>query len=483
MRRISLLVIVGLAVAVFGCAGPTKVARAAEAESALAERLDRLIARERPLARASVGMLVVRASDGEVVYARGADRMLVPASNQKILTALASLSRFGPSHHFTTRIWANARPDADGIVDSLLVEGGGDPATNSEDWWRLASNLRHEGLRGVRGDLRVDDSHFDGPGWHPSWGRISARAYHAPVGALTANYGGFRVAVGPAKNVGLPAEVSVDPPVEYLRVRNRATTAKKGTRARLSVDRAPGREREGPADEVVVVDGIARVGDEIDTIYRSITDPGLYAGALFAYQLEANEIFVDGDVRRAPLAKEEGWVLLHEHDSGRRLAEIVSLCMKYSNNSIAEALLKNLGAWDGVDAAAAPARQGDWPGGVRALRAEQAPGPGGTRRGVPEGPGVAVPGGDRLWALRGGSTGLCPCIGDAPEPKEGQRPSEAGLQVATAEDHGPFPCGKSEGVGLGLPRCFGQLHHGGVVLRIAIGRSGERGETRRWICR
>jgi len=377
VRRISLLVIAGLAAAVFGCAGPTKVARAAEAgadvaggESVFAERLDRLIARERPLSRASVGMLVVRASDGEVVYARGADRMLIPASNQKILTALASLSRFGPSHHFTTRIWANARPNADGLVDSLLVEGGGDPATNSEDWWRLASDLRHEGLRGVRGDLRVDDSHFDGPGWHPSWGRISARAYHAPVGALTANYGGFRVAVGPAKSVGLPAEVAVDPPVEYLRVRNRATTAKRGTRPRLSVDRAPGREREGPADEVVVVDGIARVGDEIDTIYRSITDPGLYAGALFAYQLEANGIFVDGDVRRAPLANEEGWVLLHEHDSGRRLAEIVSLCMKYSNNSIAEALLKNLGAWDGVDAASEPARQGDWPGGVRALRAE-----------------------------------------------------------------------------------------------------------------
>ena len=158
-------------------------------------------------------MLVVRGSDGAVVYSRGADRLLIPASNQKILTALAALSRFGPTHTFKTRIWSNAPPDADGVVDTLLVEGGGDPATNSEDWWRLAADLRRKGLRGVRGDLRVDDTLFDGPGWHPSWGKVSSRAYHAPVGALTANYRSFVVAIGPAKEPGAPARVTVDPPV------------------------------------------------------------------------------------------------------------------------------------------------------------------------------------------------------------------------------------------------------------------------------
>ena len=41
---------------------------------------------------------------------------------------------------------------------------------NSEDWWRLAADLRRAGLRGVEGDLRVDDTSSSGPGWHPSWG-------------------------------------------------------------------------------------------------------------------------------------------------------------------------------------------------------------------------------------------------------------------------------------------------------------------------
>ena len=69
------------------------------------------------------------------------------------------------------------------------MRGGGDPALTSEEIWRLAADLRARGLRRVSGPLILDDSGFDRERWHPSWGSVSARAYHAPVGALTANYG------------------------------------------------------------------------------------------------------------------------------------------------------------------------------------------------------------------------------------------------------------------------------------------------------
>ncbi len=333
--------------------------------STLAERLDRLLAAS-PLDRARVGLLVVRASDGATLYARDADRLLVPASNQKILTSLASLARFGPSHRFSTRVWAPEAPDADGLVDSLLVEGGGDPVMNSEDWWRLAADLRREGLRGVRGDLFIDDSRFEEPGWHPSWGRISARAYHAPVGALTANYGTFFVSVWPHARIGAPARVVIDPPVDYLRLRNEARTTDRKARPRLSVDRAPGRKRDGPPDEVVRVDGVARRGDEGDSFPRSVLDPGLYAGSLFAHQLAANDVELDGEVLRG--AEREAYPVLLLDRPGRTLAEATALCMKYSNNSIAESLVKNLGAWAGAASDAEPPRQGDWAGGIRAMR-------------------------------------------------------------------------------------------------------------------
>lgn len=368
LKRFVLLSVGSCLVLLLGWVAPRSVAAAEDGAPDLAARLDRLLA-EKPLAHASVGIYVERASDASIVYARGADRLLIPASNQKILTAVATLSRFGPTHRFSTRVWAGALPDADGVVPELLVEGGGDPAMNSEDWWRLAADLRREGLRGVSGDLRIDDTLFDGPGWHPSWGKVSARAYHAPVGALTANYGSFFVSVWPQAEVGSAALVDIDPPVDYLRLHNRARTAPRGTRPRLSVGRAAGRASEGPIEEVVRVEGLTRQGDGVDRFPRSVLDPGLYAGSLLALQLEANGIFVDGEVRRDPRGEEESLLLLLDRP-GRSVAEAVALCMKYSNNSIAESLVKNLAAWSGVETGGGPARQGEWVEGIRALRAE-----------------------------------------------------------------------------------------------------------------
>ena len=331
----------------------------------LADRLDRLIA-SRPLASASVGVLVERARDGAVLYARGADQLFIPASNQKILTVLASLERFGPAHRFATRIWAPHAIDGEGDVRELVVEGGGDPVLQSEDWWRIAADLRREGLRGVRGDLRVQDDLFEGPSWHPSWGDVTTRAYHAPIGALTANFGSFAVSVWPRAAAGSEARVAVDPPVAYLRLRNLARTVSRRTHPSLIVDRIAGSASEGIAEEIVRVEGTVRKGDPGDVFALGVLDPGLYAGSLLLHQLRANGVEVEGSVRRMPRGGED-FDLVLEHP-GMSLAEIARVCLKQSSNAVAETLIKDLGAWDGVAIGERPVRKGDWAGGVRVLR-------------------------------------------------------------------------------------------------------------------
>lgn len=347
--------------------GSSPAAGSPPAASPLALWLDRLLASE-PLASASVGLLVERARGGEILYARGADELFIPASNQKILTALASLARFGPAHRFATRLWAPEPIDGDGVVREIVIEGGGDPVLASEDWWRLAADLRTAGLRGVRGDLRVEDELFEGPSWHPSWGNVSARAYHAPVGALTANLGAFAVSVWPRADAGSAARVAVDPPVDYLRLRNLARTASRRAQPNLSVDRVAGAASEGIAEEIVRVEGTVRKGDPGDWFPRSVLDPGLYAGSLLLHQLRANGIEVDGIVRRAPRAGEVFSLILER--PGRSVAEIVRVCLKQSSNAVAETLVKNLGAWDGLAADEEPQTRGEWAGGIRAMRRE-----------------------------------------------------------------------------------------------------------------
>lgn len=361
MRRWLCLAI---AIPLFGAAGVlgplacASVGRASEAASTarpLGERLDSVI-QSRALRASRVSALVVRESDGHVLFEHEPDRLMKPASNMKILTAIAALDTFGPSHRFETLALSPHPPDADGVVETLFVRGGGDPVLNSEDWWRFSADLAMRGLRRVSGDLVLDDSLFDRVRWHPNWGRTSSRAYHGPVGALTANYGQFAVVVGPGAKPGEPVTVAVDPPVSYLRVHNRAVTTSAGGKTSLVVDRAA---EDGV--EVVTVAGSLRMGTDAKTYYRSVLDPTRYAGAVLRLQLAALGIQVDGSVRvgRAP-ARDQAYELLAF--KGRPLADIVRLFMKFSNNPIAETLVKQVG----VSASGAP---GSWQTGVPALRA------------------------------------------------------------------------------------------------------------------
>jgi len=352
LRRIAIALLVCALLAPVSSAEPAAVAPVAERSSDLAARLDAALA-SRGLRRARVSALVVRASDGAVLFERSPDRALTPASNMKILTAMAALELFGPTHRFETAVLADREPDMKGEVGALYVRGGGDPVLNSEDWWRLAADLHGRGLRHVRGDLVLDDGVFDGARWHPDWGAVSSRAYHAPVGGLSANYGAFAVTVRPGVRAGDPVGVEVDPPVAYLAISNRGRTGQPGQRSTLAVDRS-----RGAAGELVTVDGSIPAGSAPTTYYRSVLDPTRYAGAVLRMQLEALGVVVDGETRIGKVPEGAASLLVFK---GRPLAEIVRLFVKYSNNAVAESLVKAMGAF-------ATGEPGSWDNGIRASR-------------------------------------------------------------------------------------------------------------------
>jgi D-alanyl-D-alanine carboxypeptidase/D-alanyl-D-alanine-endopeptidase (penicillin-binding protein 4) len=322
----------------------------------LSERLDAALA-HRGLRGARIAALVVDRADARVLYARDPDRALVPASNLKLLTALAALSAFGPTHRFTTEILADAEPDPQGEVERLYVRGGGDPALTSEELWRLAADLRRLGLTRVRGGIVLDASYFDDERWHPSWGSVSARAYHAPVSALSVNYGAFAVRAVAGAAPGDPVQVALDPPVPFLRLANRARTGFAKGHPSLSVER-----HAAGAFEEVIVSGQMRAGSEPKVHHRSVIDPVAYAGAVLQMQLEANGIEVQGGTRRGLVPAAALSLLRFE---GKPLAEIVRLFVKYSNNAIAESLVKAMGA-------RADSGPGSWRAGISAMRRELA---------------------------------------------------------------------------------------------------------------
>ena len=330
------------------------LASPAHAADGLAARLDAALASP-SLRGARLAALVVDRDDGRELYARDPDRPLIPASNLKLLTALAALEAFGPTHRFTTEVLTDTAPDAHGAVARLIVRGGGDPALTSEDIWRLAADVRRAGVVRVRGGLLLDDGAFDRERWHPSWGAVSARAYHAPISALTVNYGALGVTLIPGGAPGDPVRVMLDPPVPFFRVTNRATTGARRAGFSLEVER-----RAGDGVENIVVSGVAPAGSPAQTVYRSVLDPTRYLGAVLRMQLEANGVHVGDELATGPVPPDATPLISFR---GRTLGEIVRLFLKYSNNEIGEGLVKALAARTAAGGAG-------WKEGIDAVRAE-----------------------------------------------------------------------------------------------------------------
>jgi len=146
----------------------------------------------------------------------------------------------------------------------------------------------------------------------------------------------------------------LDPPVSHLRLNNRAKTGNSKASRSLAVDRM----RSGGVEEVVV-SGTVRAAGKAKAYHRSVLDPVRYAGSVLRAQLEANGIAVEGENRLGVVP--ESMILLDEF-KGKSLADVVQLFLKYSNNTMAEMLVKALGVRS--------AGVGSWPTGIAAVRAE-----------------------------------------------------------------------------------------------------------------
>ena len=318
-----------------------------------ADRPLEALLRSPALRGARIGVAVSDLDTGKSLVSRQARRTMVPASNQKLLVAAGALLHWGPTHRFETRLLADAPLSEDGVLDGpLWVVGSGDPSLVSESLWKLAEELHLQGLREVRGGISVDGSYFDGRRTHADWEPLSHNPYHARVSAFAANYSSFRVEVSSGRRDGVPALVAVAPNVPYFRVRALAPTVNRQSPFQLELELLP-----DGSGEIVRLTGAVPLGAEPKTYWRSVELPQRYAASVLQAQLEAQGVRVRGPVRfgRAPTEAVELLAF-----RGESVGEIVRKLNKFSNNFIAEQLLKRLGAeWEGAP--------GSWQGGTRAL--------------------------------------------------------------------------------------------------------------------
>jgi len=274
----------------------------------------------------------------QVIYARNSDSLFTPASNMKMFTSAMALKKVGPDYRFHTRLYTNGKIQGTVLKGDLYLKGFGDPSLVTEQMWILVNELKNLPLTKIEGNIIADNSYFDGQGQLKTWTSYKGpEAYLAPTGALSFNFNTVTVYVEPGKQSGEKPRVVVDPDIEYFRVRNNAvTTVSKRSRRKLIVNRL---ERKG-YDEIVIKGRLPR-NVARKKFYLNITDPQRYTALAFQRFLHQAGVRVTGEVKRGLVP--EGVALVLDHESPP-LGRILRGLNKFSNNFIAEQILKTLGA-------------------------------------------------------------------------------------------------------------------------------------------
>jgi D-alanyl-D-alanine carboxypeptidase/D-alanyl-D-alanine-endopeptidase (penicillin-binding protein 4) len=350
----------------WGCAGrtpgllavPSPVSARAHEVRELQQDVAQLVASP-ALRRGLVAVHVESLDRGDTLFSYHADRLVMPASNMKILTLAAAVHRLGWDYRFQTFLRA-AGPIADGVLHGdLLLQGTGDPSINGRSGradqllssWAGAVAAR--GIRAITGRVIGDGRAFEardrhGPGW--AWDDLPY-GYAAPVSGLQINEDAVELTIVPGAAVGDAAAVTAVRADTGLAITSEVTTAGTGTEPSISLARLPG------SSDLLVTGQVPLCG-EVQKRLASIESPEAAFAAALSAALRARGIAVggDGDVvpaqsdgRRtaAHSAAPSSWSVPLDQpiavDVSPPLRELAVVLMKASQNLYAETLLRAIG--------------------------------------------------------------------------------------------------------------------------------------------
>lgn len=312
---------------------------------------------------------------GRLLYGRNADRLMIPASNTKLVVSAVATAMLGPDYVVRTSIYG-AGPVVDGeLRGDLVLYGRGDPTfsrrcydidnsragacdTDPAAKFRdMARQLRERGIRRISGDLVGDGSYFDGELVHPAWETYDLNWwYAAPVSALGFNDNALDVVIEAADSGEVQPRISLGPDLGLATLDNRALIAPRGTERTLDVIRSRNGDR-------YVASGLVPIGAERRTEYSAVIDPDHFAALALRQELLAEGIVVLGNIRSTvdstDFAVARATPPLAEVLS-RPLRDWVFPVLNTSQNWFAEMLVKQLGRRFG--------RSGSWAEGLAVER-------------------------------------------------------------------------------------------------------------------
>ncbi len=313
------------------------------------------------------GILLVDAASGDTLASHDADRLFMPASNEKLLTAAIAVQQLGLEYRWRTPVSLRGTQRGHTWVGDLLVAGSGDPSvsdamrgdTAARAFDPIVAALKARGITQIVGEVRSMGDAFTGPTSGFGWAIDDQDAeYGAAVDELIFNEGLLRVRVYGGAKAGAAVRVvraptSAYPPI-VMRAETRDSVARRD-RVRAEYDSVGG---------ALVISGAIATGDSalLELSYRHPAD---------AYLAALRERLMGGGIRLRPMprAQRRSFARMVARDSARgasadtlvvlespTLRDVLPRMQKPSQNQIAELLFRTTGRVVSGDGSADSAR-------------------------------------------------------------------------------------------------------------------------------
>lgn len=282
---------------------------------------------------ASTSIIAKNLHSGEIILEHNSQTFMLPASTQKVFTALASKLTLSKDFRFRTAFLTKATLKNGILQGDLIAQFSGDPHLSSQQLFQLVQSLKQKGIEHINGNLVLDTSvftsHDKAAGW--VWNDLSI-CFSAPPAAINIDHNCFYANLDANQPEG--SQIQVDVPSAYpIQVSSSAYVASKSESGYCLLD------AEIHDNNHYHIKGCLARQTKPFGLSLAIQDPTDYGANLIKHYLQKAGIEFNGQIHQT--TKKQDGITLAEHFS-KPLDELLKKMMKKSDNQIADSLFRTI---------------------------------------------------------------------------------------------------------------------------------------------
>ena len=264
-------------------------------------------------------------------------QMALPASTQKVITALAALIQLGPDFRFTTTLETKGNVEAGVLKGDLVARFGADPTLKRQDIRNMVATLKKSGVTQISGNglivKSICASHDKAPCL--PWNDMT-QCFSAPPAAAIVDRNCFSVSLYSAQKPNDLAYIRVAsyyPVTMFSQVRTLARGSADAQYCELDV--VP-----GDLNRFTLTGCLPQRAEPLPLAF-AIQDGASYAGAILKDELKQAGISYSGTLLRQTQVNEPGSVVTSKQSAP--LHDLLKIMLKKSDNMIADTVFRMIG--------------------------------------------------------------------------------------------------------------------------------------------